>query len=203
MKKKIIRSLAIMGLAALFAGCQTTPASPSSLSLSPHTISEDTQSLLHLMPQGDSTFFFDLHLNETVDGLEVQSWTLTADHQWQEEAGGGTSGMLEHDDKILMIQVLTDQSRFAWSCDGVSSPNVPIGEDGTYFTSDWGARGTDRLDKTVDVQLNQPVPLLLILEKDGVHDGQLSMEVNDLMQSLEHPERVDADRALLITVKLR
>ena len=57
---------------------------------------QDTQSLLHLMPQGDSTFFFDLHLNETVDGLEVQSWTLTADHQWQEEAGGGTSGMLEH-----------------------------------------------------------------------------------------------------------
>ena len=38
----------------------------------------------------------------------------------------------------------------------------------------------------------------MILEKDGVHDGQLSMEVNDLMQSLEHPERVDADRALLI-----
>ena len=71
------------------------------------------------------------------------------------------------------------------------------------YNSDWGARGTDRLDKTVDVQLNQPVPLLLILEKDGVHDGQLSMEVNDLMQSLEHPERVDADRALLITVKLR
>ena len=77
------------------------------------------------------------------------------------------------------------------------------GEDGAYFTSDWGARGTDRLDKTVDVQLNQPVPLLLILEKDGGHDGQLSMEVNDLMQSLEHPELVDADRALLITVKLR
>ncbi len=104
------------------------------------------------MPQGDSTFFFDFHLNETVDGLEVQSWMLTADHPWQEEAGGGISGMLEHDDKILMIQVLTDQSRFAWACDGVSSPGVPIDEDGAYFFLDWDARGTDRLDKTVDVQ---------------------------------------------------
>ena len=203
MKNKLFRALALSSLVALFTACQSTPTATAPLSVSPHTLSEDTQTLLDLLPQGASTFFFDLHLNETVDGLEVQSWTLNADHQWQQEAGGGTSGMLEHDDKILMIQVLADQSRFAWSCGGVSSPGVPIGEDGAYFTSDWGARGTDRLDETIDVPLNQPVPLLLILEKDGGSDGQLSMEVNDLMQSLEHPEQVDADRALLITVKFR
>ncbi|MFQ8581563.1 MAG: hypothetical protein ACLSA6_03000 [Holdemania massiliensis] len=57
--------------------------------------------------------------------------------------------------------------------------------------------------KKIEVALNQPIPLLLILEKDAGAEGSTSMSINDLALVLDHPEQVDADRAVLITVTFK
>ena len=64
-------------------------------------------------------------------------------------------------------------------------------------------RGQDRLEEKIEVALNQPIPLLLILEKDAGAEGSTSMSINDLALALDHPEQVDADRAVLITVTFK
>lgn len=204
MKKKIHR-FALLALALMLAGCQSAPAAAKILSVAPHSVSADTEKLLQLMPQSSFTYFFDLHLDESVDGISVQSWILDENHQWQEKDGNGMNGILDHTDKLLMIQVLPDQSSFSWSCDGVSSTTA-IGNDSqedAYFKSEWGMRGQDRLEEKIEVALNQPIPLLLILEKDAGAEGSTSMSINDLALVLDHPEQVDADRAVLITVTFK
>lgn len=204
MKKKIHR-FALLALALMLAGCQSAPAAAKILSVAPHSVSADTEKLLQLMPQSSFTYFFDLHLDESVDGISVQSWILDENHQWQEKDGNGMNGILDHTDKLLMIQVLPDQSSFSWSCDSVSSTTA-IGNDSqedAYFKSEWGMRGQDRLEEKIEVALNQPIPLLLILEKDAGAEGSTSMSINDLALVLDHPEQVDADRAVLITVTFK
>ena len=129
--------------------------------------------------------------------------TLNDDHQWTENEEVGVSGLLDHSDQVLMIQVLTEQSSYAWSYGGVTSSLIPITEDGSYFPAERGFRSLSRLNTQTEVTVGKPVPLLLIREKNEGPDGRTTMDVNDIAQSLEHPEQVDADRALLITVTFK
>lgn len=197
--KKNLLPLTALGLSLmLISGCQTAkPAQPETsavTAVAPYENTEETRQLLRLFPDSFSTYIFDYTLDASVNRLTLTVQTLTADKTWETVDSPEISDPLSRQGQILIQYTQKGELNCSFAeKDGGSAYSsydaLPLNLDDNLM------RGYLPQTKKVVGELDKPIPLVLILAKDGS-----TMETADLETALTNPENLDCDEALLVTL---